>query len=147
MPWLNPTQYDPNDICKFCQSKLGTTEAIYQTPCNHNFHNDCFAEYCEMHNGNINCPTCHINLGSDFDYNPCLETLNFKEHNLARPDGMPVFTDKHVLAMYNRIPPELQQPMPVKPGLYKLGGRKRRTRRNKNKINKRNKRGYKSKRK
>lgn len=151
MPWLNPTQYAPDDICAFCKSELGITEAIYKTPCNHTFHNDCFAEFCEMHNGDISCPVCNINLGGDFDYYPCMETLGFKERILGRADGSPLFTDKHVLAIYNRVPPELQQPIPLKSGLKQLGGRKQRTKprrtiKRKRKINKRNKTGYTSKR-
>jgi hypothetical protein len=79
-----------------------------------------------------------MNLGSDLDYYPCIETSNFKERNLGRVDGAPVFTDQHVLAIYNREQPEQG------PGVHQLGGKKQKTRRNKR--NKRHKRNKKSKR-
>lgn len=61
--WIDPTDYDENEICPFCIEPLGTTQAVYQTKCGHKFHNNCFNEYCENNedkicNDEMECPYC-----------------------------------------------------------------------------------------
>jgi len=94
--WLDTNQYDPNDKCPICHEEYGTTQAIYQTPCKHDFHNNCLNEYCEHYNGNIVCPVCR----SDIEYS-CMDVWAFKNKALGDPDGGPLFDNQHVLAIYD----------------------------------------------
>lgn len=98
MSWVDTTEYNPNDICPICYETYGTTEAIYKTECNHFFHNDCLADYCEIHRGQIfECPVCR----SDIDF--CMIVTAFKDHSIGDPDGMPLFNgNQHILDIYNR---------------------------------------------
>lgn len=126
MPWLDPSQYDPNDICPICHDNYGTTQAIYKTPCNHIFHNDCLYGYCEIEEGEILCPVCR----SEVEYT-CMDVWGFKQKALGNQRGEPLFNgNQHIMAIYNsEVPPQ--------------GGRRRkRMKRNKSKINKRTKRNF-----
>jgi len=97
MSWLNPSQYDQNDICPICHENYGTTQAIYKTQCNHIFHNDCLNGYCEINEGEIACPVCR----SDLEY-ACMDVWAFKDKALGNPRSEPLFNgDQHVLAIYN----------------------------------------------
>ena len=72
--WLSPNQYTPNDECAICLQSLGTTQAIFKTPCNHIFHNDCLVTLCDTENGEPRCPICRRELG----YEMCLDVDCFK---------------------------------------------------------------------
>ena len=63
-------EYDPNEACPICLNDFGTSQAIFQTKCGHNFHNDCLQEYCRSNRGNIVCPVCRANVG-----NACRDTM------------------------------------------------------------------------
>jgi hypothetical protein len=102
MTWLDTSQYNPNDLCSICLEKIGTTQAIYQTPCKHNFHNDCLYNYCESPygksvGGNIHCPVCRRYLG----YETCTDVDAFKDKVLSDYSG-PLFDgNAHILEIYN----------------------------------------------
>jgi len=116
MSWIDPSQYDPNDICPICHDNYGTTQAIYKTKCNHMFHNDCLNGYCEMYNGEVLCPVCR----ADIDYG-CMDVWAFKEKALGNASGSPLFNgNEHILAIYND----------------QKAGRRRKNKRNKSKRNK-----------
>ena len=98
MSWIDTSQYEPSDMCPICQEEYGTTQAIYNTLCNHNFHNNCLNEYCEMTNGDILCPVCR----ADLDYT-CTNVWAFKEKALGNSRGGPLFNgNQHILDIYNR---------------------------------------------
>ena len=73
--WLAPNEYNPNDLCPICQEPLGTTHAIYKTPCGHIFHNNCLDNLCEVENGEPRCPVCRRQLGNEM----CLDVYCFKD--------------------------------------------------------------------
>lgn len=128
MSWIEPSQYDPNDICPICHDNYGTTKAIYKTVCNHIFHNDCLNEYCEIQQGEIVCPVCR----ADVEY-ACMDVWSFKNNSLGNPRGEPLFNgNKHILAIYNNQ-------VPSQGG--KRYKRNKRTKRNKSKrrVNKKRK--------
>lgn len=62
--------YDPDEVCPICLNEFGTSQAIFQTKCGHNFHNDCLQNYCRSNRGNIVCPVCRANVG-----NACRDTM------------------------------------------------------------------------
>lgn len=126
--WVDINDYDPNEICPICTENFGRVKAIYKTPCNHMFHNNCLLNYCESKKGIITCPICRKNLDDS-----CLDVWNFKEHNLGSIDGRPLFNSEHVSKLYER-----KQRTPSR-----QGGKKQKTQKNKrNKRNKRNKKKY-----
>jgi hypothetical protein len=81
--WLGVNQYNPDDICSICHENYGTSQAIYKTPCNHVFHNNCLNQYCEMYEGNIVCPICRSDLGDS-----CMDVWAFKEMAAIRKESM-----------------------------------------------------------
>lgn len=106
--WVSLDQYNPDDICSICQEPLGTQQAIYKTPCNHLFHNNCLNQYCEME-GRINpqtgaftlsCPLCRSNL----DENICNDVWAFQEKALSAP--LPFKNDPHIVQIYEGLPPQ-----------------------------------------
>jgi len=97
MPWLDKDEYTPDDLCTICHDTYGTSQAIYKTNCNHNFHNNCLNEYCETYSGEVVCPVCR----SDIEYG-CMDVWAFKEKALGNPRGEPLFNgNEHVTAIYN----------------------------------------------
>lgn len=97
MSWIDPSQYDANDICPICHDNYGTTQAIFKTKCNHIFHNDCLNGYCETYNGEVLCPVCR----SDIEY-ACTDVWAFKEKALGNQNGDPLFNgNQHILSIYN----------------------------------------------
>ena len=60
---IDITQFDPEDVCPICLNKYGTNQAIFQTRCGHNFHNDCLNNYCMHQRGSIVCPVCRADVG------------------------------------------------------------------------------------
>lgn len=128
MSWIDPSQYDPNDICPICHDNYGTTQAIYKTPCNHIFHNDCLYGYCEAQEGEIVCPVCR----SDIEYT-CMDVWGFKKNALGNPRGEPLFNgNQHILAIYNNEPP-------VQGGRRIKRKKSRRNKRTKRRVNKKRK--------
>jgi hypothetical protein len=128
--WLSLSKYDHNDICPMCHENYGTTQAIFKTPCNHLFHNDCLNDYCEAHNGNVVCPVCRSDLGYS-----CTNVWAFKEGALTdREDApLPFQNDEHILNIYrNQVPPQ--------------GGKRRRPRKMKTRKMKKRSRRSKSRR-
>lgn len=120
--WLDISQYTPTDICQICQEDYGTEQAIFRTPCGHDFHNNCLSDYCESQNGNIVCPVCRSDIGES-----CMDVWAFKEHALGRADGGQLFNgNQHVLNIYNG-----QNMLPSQ------GGKRRRRTRNKRSKSKR----------
>ncbi len=75
--WLN--QHDPavldNTLCPICYAEFKDTpeQAIYQTRCNHIFHNDCILAVCNLMQWY--CPICRRPL-SEGD---CTDVYAFKE--------------------------------------------------------------------
>jgi len=120
--WLGVNQYNPDDICSICHENYGTSQAIYKTPCNHVFHNNCLNQYCEMYEGNIVCPICRSDLGDS-----CMDVWAFKEMALTDRDDVPLpfQSDEHILNIYRNQAQVPQQ-----------GGKKRRSRRTKNRRTK-----------
>lgn len=116
--WLELNQYNPDDMCSICHENYGTTQAIYKTPCNHIFHNNCLNEYCEMYEGDVVCPICRSNLGDS-----CMDVWAFKEQSLS--DQLPFKEDEHIVNIYQNQGQSAQQ-----------GGKKRKSRRTKNKTRK-----------
>lgn len=95
--WLDTSEYTPTDICQICQEEYGTEQAIFRTPCGHDFHNNCLNGYCESQNGNILCPVCRANIGES-----CMDVWAFKEHALGSSNGAPLFNgNQHILNIYN----------------------------------------------
>jgi hypothetical protein len=101
MSWLAPGEYNENDICPICKSRLGTSAAIYMTECDHIFHNDCLDAECVSRNGNVNCPICSADLGND-----CISVWGFKNKALGNANGAPLFNgNQHILSIYNNQGP------------------------------------------
>jgi hypothetical protein len=103
MSWINPTEYDRNDICVICTRKLGIKQAIYQgEPCKHKFHNNCFNEYCQ-HNEqkymdedeSLPCPVCRGPLNGS-----CMDVWAFKNQAFDNENTASVFPDEHVRKIY-----------------------------------------------
>lgn len=125
--WLDISQYNPTDICQICQEEYGTEQAIFRTPCGHDFHNNCLCGYCESQNGNILCPVCRAYIGES-----CMDVWAFKEHALGRADGGPLFNgNQHILDIYNSNNPNI---------LAQQGGKRRRRRTKRKSIRRRTKR-------
>jgi hypothetical protein len=107
--WLEPSEYNPTDICSICHDDFGTQQAIYKTPCNHIFHNNCLNDYCE-NAGSIfaseddeqmfmlPCPMCRANL----DENVCNDVWAFEEHALAPEYVEEIASKPHVLRIYQQ---------------------------------------------
>ena len=96
--WLDVTEYNPKDECPICHEDFGTEQAIYKTPCNHIFHNNCLNTYCEAYNGNVLCPMCR----QDIEYS-CMDIWAFKNKSLGdskNPNNAPSFNSKHVSDIY-----------------------------------------------
>jgi hypothetical protein len=120
--WLDISQYNPTDICQICQEEYGTQQAIFRTPCGHDFHNNCLSDYCESQNGNILCPVCRADIGES-----CMSVWAFKEHALGNSAGGPLFNgNQRILNIYNG-----QNMVPQQ------GGKRKRRVRSKRKSNKR----------
>jgi hypothetical protein len=122
--WVDDTEYDPLKLCTLCDKPYGSSQAIFKTPCDHLFHNNCLNEYCEKNNNNI-CPVC----GKDIGYS-CTDVYAFKEKLLGDDKGNPLFEgNEKILNIY-----EGQE------GGKKRRAKKRRTKRNRTKRsrNKRN---------
>lgn len=94
--WLDITKYNKNDLCPICHEDYGTELAIYKTPCNHMFHNNCLNQYCEHKNGDIVCPVCRSDIDSS-----CIDVWAYKKKDLSNPDGTPLFDNEHVYEIYN----------------------------------------------
>jgi len=127
--WVDDTEYTPSEICTLCDKPYGSSQAIFKTPCNHLFHNNCLNKYCEEYKNN-ECPVC----GKDIGYS-CTDVMAFKDKVLGNDKG-PLFegNDK-ILKIYND-----------QEGGKKRRSKKRRTKRNRNKRNRtkrnRNKRRF-----
>ncbi len=93
--WQDVDKYNPKDKCSICYEEYGTTQAIYKTPCNHMFHNNCLNEYCEHHEGEIVCPLCR----ADIEYT-CMDVWAFKNKSLGSQKGI-IFDNEHVDKIYN----------------------------------------------
>lgn len=92
MTWLDPTQYNPKDVCSLCLNKFGVKKAVYKTQCNHVFHNNCLDDYCEHHYGNIKCPICRKTISD------CERFWAFRNKTLREQ----VFNgNQHVISIYN----------------------------------------------
>lgn len=101
MSWINPSEYDPNEICALCQEEYGITTGIYKTDCNHIFHNDCLNDYCKHENGEIKCPLCR----SDIE-DACNDVWSFKNYLLGSASGKPLFNgNQHIQDIYNKNNP------------------------------------------
>jgi hypothetical protein len=132
--WVDDTEYDPLKFCTLCDKEYGTSKAIFKTPCDHLFHNNCLKDYCEdkekeekikkVKNKEYKmeapgCPVC----GKDIGYS-CIDVWAFKEKLLGNPDGNPLFEgNKHILDIYDAQVQDQE------------GGKKRRTKRNRTKRN------------
>lgn len=85
--WVEPSDYNAKEVCSICLEDLGTQQAIYKTPCNHLFHNDCLNGYCETQGRLDNqtgmfvlpCPLCRTNLNETV----CSDVWAFKEGALS----------------------------------------------------------------
>jgi len=124
MSWVDPSQYDPVDICPICREEYGIAQAIYKTPCNHLFHNNCLQAYCHAQGDNITCPTCRSDVGY-----ACMDVWAFKNKALGNPNGNELFHgNQHILQIYHaqpgHAPPQHAQPNGPQPNVY--GGRSRR---------------------
>lgn len=129
MSWLDPSEYNPSDICPICHEEYGTTTGIYKTDCNHIFHNDCLYEYCKL-KAQIECPICRSDLE-----NACDDVFAFKRFALGSPSGEPLFNgNQHIQDIYNKNEP------PPRGG--KINKRKNKTKR----IKKTKRRGAKNRR-
>ena len=132
--WVSLTQYNPDEICSICQEPLGTQQAIYKTPCNHLFHNNCLNQYCEMEGRmdpqtgtfTLSCPLCRSNL----DENICNDVWAFREKVLGTP--LPFQNDPHILHIYEGLPPQ-------------QGGKRKKMTRRKRKVTKRKRKTRKNK--
>jgi hypothetical protein len=123
--WLDTSEYNPNDICPICHEEYGTEQAIFKTPCNHIFHNNCLNSYCETYNRQIVCPICR----KDIEYS-CIDVSEFKDKNLGdprNPNGEPSFDSKHVSDIY------YSQPDPQNAGKKRRKSKTRSKRSNKKK--------------
>jgi len=124
MSWVDPSQYDAAEGCPICSEDYGIEKAIYKTPCNHLFHNNCLEEYCESQRGNITCPMCRQDVGD-----ACTDVWAFKTKTLGNPHGNELFHgNQHLLQIYHAQPdhaaPHHAQPNGPQPNVY--GGRSRR---------------------
>ena len=124
MSWVDPSQYDPDDHCPICHEDYGIAQAIYKTPCNHLFHNNCLQDYCLIRDDNITCPACRSNV----EY-ACMDVWAFKTKTLGNPYGNELFHgNQHLLQIYHAQPdhaqPDHAQPNGPQPNVY--GGRSRR---------------------
>lgn len=95
--WVGVEDYDSNDICPICHENYGTIQAIFKTPCNHLFHNNCLNDYCETYQGNVVCPVCR----SDLNYS-CTDVWAFKEQALMDSENrpLPFQENEHILNIY-----------------------------------------------
>jgi hypothetical protein len=97
MSWIDKNKYDPHEICPICHEEYGTTQGIYKTSCNHIFHNNCLNEYCELNNGEIQCPVCRGDLG-----HTCMDVWAFKEKSLGTDNDDKLFNgNQDILDIYN----------------------------------------------
>ena len=113
MSWLNPSQYNPDEICSICMQELGIKQAIYQGEvdktivneigeCPHKFHNNCFNNYCEHPDNeskynkdeSLPCPLCSKPLK-----NSCMDVWSFK--NKAIVPWRVLEMDDHVRKIYD----------------------------------------------
>jgi hypothetical protein len=100
MPWIDTDKYDETDSCPICHELYGTTQAIYETPCHHKFHNNCLNDFCEYNKGNIVCPVCRGNVG-----NTCMDVYAFMAKNLGNASGAPLFHgNENITQIYNKQP-------------------------------------------
>lgn len=50
-------------LCPICHEKIEETDNIPLLPCNHKFHNECLANYCNhKNNHDVLCPLCRTNI-------------------------------------------------------------------------------------
>lgn len=133
--WLNITEYNPNDLCPICHDEYGTTQAIFKTPCNHIFHNNCLNQYCEHNNGNVVCPVCRRDIGYS-----CTDVWAFENKALGNPEGTPLFNNQHVYSIYNSQTTDGEERL-------LQGGKRKRTNKPKRKSRKLNKKKKQNKRK
>ena len=96
--WVDVTEYNKNDLCPICLEDYGTEQAIFKTPCNHMFHNNCLNKYCERNQGNVVCPVCRSDIGHS-----CMDVWAFKEKALGKPDEKPLFDSQHIYNIYNSL--------------------------------------------
>lgn len=94
--WVDVAEYNKDDLCPICHEIYGIEHAIFKTPCNHMFHNNCLDQYCETYEGNVQCPVCRSNIG-----NSCMSVWAFKTKSLGNPDGKPLFDSEHIYKIYN----------------------------------------------
>jgi len=137
--WVSPEHYNPRDICSICQEDLGTQQAIYKTPCNHFFHNNCIDQYCNIEGKidqetgqfTLSCPICR----SKWNENVCNDVWAFQEKALGQP--LPFENNPHILQIYEQqssLPP--QQGGRSRKAKRKTNKRKRKTKKRKTRRNK-----------
>ena len=125
MSWVDPSEYDPADICSICHEEYGITQAIYKTPCHHLFHNNCLEAYCQSQQGNIICPLCRSNVEE-----ACMDVWAFKTKTLGNLNGNELFHgNEHLLQIYHAQPDHANHAQLNEPQPNMYGGRARRTRR------------------
>jgi len=90
--WVGLDEYNHDDICTICQEQYGKNKAIYKTPCNHFFHNNCLNDYCETTiHGQIVCPVCRKKIE-----HACMDVWAFKEKAMDTD----TFKNHHVNSIY-----------------------------------------------
>jgi hypothetical protein len=137
MSWLDNNEYKEHELCSICQEIYGTTQAIFKTKCNHNFHNNCLNDYCEHKKGKILCPVCRANIEDS-----CMDVWAFKNKALGNISGEQLFNGKeHVLNIYNNQPEvDSARGIRYKKRRTRITKRTRRTKRNLNKKTRKHRR-------